>query len=490
MSPGSEHASTRPRRLVRSGVLTITVVAVLLLGLGSQAAWAGTDANANATANGNGGNASAKALSRRPIVLVGETDPRRDVDNLNAAIAAGAATGRTVQLVGHFDVGDRCIACVQIRRPVTIVGTGDPSVPSPNPANVTIIEGGKRGGARAPFAVNMDRGAPAGSVVVSRLWFQKATLVQLVAMRTNADTKMTWSSNRFTGLNPTTKIGGFRFAMAAANPLGTISLIDRGIIETKGDITLDRNFVNNTDVPFPLGDDNACGFARWEYDHVVMTNNTLIQRGECEFEGGFNPNATLVASGNVIFQNATRSPQGALFNVPSHPTALKLNGNEAKSQLVENNFIRSTGSDQAICMMVTNVDTPAGARTATTIRNNTCEMNGTGTAIAGCSLGGTELFYPPGVLQNAVIADNTIRGTARFGIAFYSFAGPASLGGMICTAYGNQITGNDMSGFSASQASLFFGLVTHDNVFVGNTGTGRVLDLGARNTITTSSIAP
>lgn len=416
------------------------------------------------------------------IVLQGQDNPRVDVPNLNSAFLFGSFTGRTVKLVGHFDVGNFCIGCVQIRRPVTVVGTGDPTVPQPRPNETTIIKGGSRGGARAPLIVNMDRNAPGGEVNISRIWFDKASAVQLGLVRTFKNTKVTLAYNRHTGLSPINVKGVFRFAIAAANPFGTVSEVDRGIIETQGEITIDHTYVNNLDVRFTIGDDNACGFARWEYDKVTLTNNTFITRGECEFEGGFNPNATLVASGNKIIMDG--APSRRPFDVPNHPTALKLNGNEAKSVMVSDNHILAYGSPQGICMMVTNVITPAGAATETTIRNNTCDMQGSGAAIVGCSFDGTEAGFPIGELSNAVVTGNTIRGTARVGIGFYDFD-PTETRGMICRAHGNRIVGNDQSGLRASEASVFFDRQTRDNLFIGSTGIGRVVDLGTNNRIIT-----
>jgi hypothetical protein len=434
-----------------------------------------------ASAAGQG--ARAASGPKPEIVVEGRDDPGKDVKNLNQAISQGADTGRTVRLVGHFDVGNDCLACVRITKPVTIVGTGDPTVASPQPNLTTVIEGGSRGGAIAPFAVNLPDTAPAGTVSISRLWFDKATLIQMAYIRTNKNTTINFAYNRGTGLVAARfGTGIFRFFVGAINPGGN-GPRDRGLLKTQGRITIDHNYSNSLPRGFIFGDDNACGFARWEYDSVVLTNNSFASEGECEFEGGINPDATLVASGNRIEMNASLSPEGLLFLRPGHPTALKFIGNEARSITVRDNHIHAYGYRSGACMAVTNVITPAGAATTTNITGNTCDLGGTGAGFLGCSFAGTDLFYPQGELSNAVITGNTITGRAEFGIGFYNYAFPGL--GVECASHGNSLRGNDLTGLRASRASLFFDRSTHDNVFVGSTGVGGVVDLGTNNLIIT-----
>ena len=150
-----------------------------------------------------------------------------------------------------------------------------------------------------------------------------------------------------------------------------------------------------------------------------------------------------------------------------------------------NNRIHAFGYRSGACLSVTNVITPAGARTETTIKDNTCQLDGSGAGFVGCSPFGSDVFYPAGELSNATITGNTLTGSAEFGIGFYDYRLPFL--GVICGSHGNKIRGNDLSGLRASRASLFFDHATHDNLFIGDIGSGAVVNRGTNNVIAIAS---
>ena len=94
-------------------------------------------------------------------------------------------------------------------------------------------------------------------------------------------------------------------------------------------------------------------------------------------------------------------------------------------------------------------------------------------------------LLPKGTLDNAQVTDNTITGTAAFGIAALDlrFRVPRlSVGDLANTSNNNAFRHNDLSGFSPSKASLYLGPSTHDNSFRGDPH-GPVVNLGTNNHI-------
>jgi hypothetical protein len=62
------------------------------------------------------------------FTVVGQNNPSTDPANVQEAVnAAFRSVGGTVSLIGVFDFGS-CTLCVVVPGPMTISGTGDPSV--------------------------------------------------------------------------------------------------------------------------------------------------------------------------------------------------------------------------------------------------------------------------------------------------------------------------------------------------------------------------
>lgn len=410
----------------------------------------------------------------RVITVTGTGVPAVDVRHLNDAFLTAGRTRRTVQLVGTFNVGDRCVFCVRINNPVNIVGTGDPTVARPNPAQTTIIKGGLRGGAFGPFAYRVPDSAGPGPVAISRLWFDGATGLGIVTVATNPGTELRISYDRSTGLQ--TLPGPW-------NVDGFIGAWDARASTLNGDIQIDHNYIDTRPKPFWFGDDNPIGFARQNFSHASVTDNTLISRGETEFEGGTNPDAVIVVARNQITMNASPSPDGLLYAAPGHPAAIKVHGNLAQRIIVAGNYVRTYGSSKGVCLEVTVPQTPAGEKARTLIQGNTCAMTGTGIGLA-AGWTGVPGFFPNGSLQNARVVGNTFTGTALWGIAFLNYTAPPGfppVAGLSNEGHGNTFVDNNMSGLHAIVA-LQFGPQTHDNLFIGNPH-GRVINRGTHNTI-------
>lgn len=479
-------------------MVCLGLVALLLMATPAVAFAAGQGRGPDSVDDGGG---SAKPGE---IVLVGTGRPEIDVPAMNDAFRRGAEQNRTVRLVGHFVVGADCFAarvitfedtkCPTIRRPVTVVGTGDPTVASPDPATTTIIDGGRD--ARGLLVVQLDRDAPAGEVNISRLWFLRGHIVQLALIATNPDTTTHLSYSRFTGVDggPTDVcrfLGCFKFSWSA---LGQDALpnTQRGVFRADGRLFVDHLFVNSTidnttKILLPWQDDNPCGVARWNYSYIQVTDSTFISRGECEFEGGTNPDGVLVFARNHIDMNAAPSPEGQIgaggfFAVPVHPIALKLAGSIGKLLVLKDNYIKAYGNKAGVCIGASQEQSPAGERTKVIIEGNTCDMKGSGTALLGCTVGGTQLFFRTGALVNAIIKNNVFKGSAQYGVGFYDIKFPV-IGVPNCNAHGNLMIGNDMSGFRGTKAALVFSPSTYDNLYVGSSGRGLVIDRGTGNVL-------
>jgi hypothetical protein len=435
-------------------------------------------AQAQAEPNARGG--------RDTITVVGTGHARKDVKNINKAIAKAGNNGKTVQLIGHFNMGDTCIACVRISNPVTIVGTGDPTVANPDEASTTIIEGGPNGLASVPFLV-FEPGA--GEVNISRLWFRNMLEGQLWLEGTSADTKVRFSYNRFTELRPSFT-PSLSFPMAGGwsiekmnteqNERGSIADVSPG-----GEWQVDHNYADVIRHPF-FGDQDCVAMAHWSFSKVTITDNTLkCDQDVIEVEGGLNPNAQVLVARNQLEMSAAPSPEGIAYPPGGHPEGIKIMANLAASvQVVDNQVLANgTDSDKGVCILFASPQGQPPTFGSNLLAGNTCTMdNMTAGLLAGYTQGGA--FYPAGTLQNTLVVNNTFTGTAKFGIAFLDYQPPPGLGpewGLTNDGNGNIFANNDLSGVVAPVA-LQFGPATHDNLFVGDPG-GPVVDDGTNNVV-------
>lgn len=409
------------------------------------------------------------------ITVVGSGRPRLDVANLNQGIQQGEQTGKTVQLVGHFNVGDTCNFCVKIEGPVTIVGTGDPTVAAPRPSEVTIIEGGTLGLATSIFTVLLPQNARPGAVNVSRLWFDKGHADQITVRSTNTNTTLRFSYLRATNVTP---IAHRLDAIILASSVG------RGV-SVRGQIQIDHNYF---DIPHPpvlrFVDENPVAIAFDDFSKITIVDNTFISRGEAEIEFSRNPDATVLYARNYLVMNAPPSPVARFLagGLPGYPAAIKIAASPARQIQVLDNYVLAYGSNLGVCMLVTSPQTPEGNLTQTLIKGNTCDLVGSGMAIAG------GFPFPGGSLQNAIVVDNTFRGSARWGIGFVDFIARPGIPRAFTLkneGHDNVFSNNDMSKLITTTAALQFGPSTHDNLFVGNISrfNGKVVNRGKHNTI-------
>ena len=140
--------------------------------------------------------------------------------------------------------------------------------------------------------------------------------------------------------------------------------------------------------------------------------------------------------------------------MPGYPGAIKIAASPARQIQVLDNYVLAYGSDLGACMLVTSPQTPEGNLTRTLIKGNTCDLAGSGIALAG------GFPFPGGSLQNATVVDNTFRGTARWGIGFLDFIarpGVPRAFSLKNEGHGNVFSHNDMSQLITTAAALQFG---------------------------------
>lgn len=100
--------------------------------------------------------------------MTGTGVPILDKRRIQNAIEAGEASGRCVLLLGQFNVG-LCVRCLTVTGPVTLAGLGDPTGPSPNARNLTVVSAL---GGRGLLDVNEPPDAPHGVVEIRDIWWR------------------------------------------------------------------------------------------------------------------------------------------------------------------------------------------------------------------------------------------------------------------------------------------------------------------------------
>lgn len=429
--------------------------------------------------------AAAATAAPGVIKVVGTGNPSKDVTAINNAIATAGSTHQTVQLVGHFNVGDSCRTCIKINHPVTIVGTGDPSVAHPNPFEVTIIKGGARGGARVPFFIFKPG---AGTVSISKLWFFNASMGEVWFLGTTSQSRVVLINNRFTNVRPVTKPIEFTFPVAGGwkvtgrnalrNEVGTLAKTPPA-----GQLVVDHNYFNSNPRVF-FGDDDCVALAHWALSLVVITNNTIACRSDViEVEGGINPKARILVADNKVTMDSAPSPEGILYPPGGHPEAIKIMSNLARRILVLRNQVHAFGNSKGVCILFAAPLHHPPTRGSNILADNTCTMRGmTAGLLTGYNTGGP--FYPRGTMQNTLVIRNTFKGSAKYGIAFLNYKPPRGLPplfGLTNNGNHNLFIRNDLSGLH-TPVGLYFGPATHDNLYFGKVP-GRLVDKGTNNKV-------
>jgi hypothetical protein len=428
---------------------------------------------------------AAATTAQDVIRVVGTGNPSKDVPDINAALATAGSTHQTVQLVGHFNVGDSCRICIKIRHPVTIVGTGDPSVAHPNPFAVTIIKGGARGGARVPFFIWKPG---AGTVSISKLWFDNASLGEVWFLGTTSKSRVVLTNNRFTNVRPVTKPIELTFPVAGGWKVTGGNIIRNEVgelakVPPAGQLIIDHNYFNSNPRPF-FGDDDCIALAHWALSLAIVTNNTLSCRSDViELEGGINPSAQILVADNDITSDAAPSPEGILYPPGGHPEAIKIMSNLARRIDVLRNQVLQFGNNKGVCILFAAPLHHPPRPGSNIVADNTCTMHGmTAGLLTGYNTGGP--FYPRGTMQDTIVVRNTFKGSAKYGIAFLDYKPPRGLPplfGLTNNGNHNLFIRNDLSGLR-TPVGLYFGPATYDNLYFGKVP-GRLVDKGTHNKV-------
>ena len=439
-------------------------------------------------ANTLGASSAAAAPRAAAIVVVGQDDPTVDVANVQGAInKAHVAVNGTVQLKGTFDFGS-CSVCVIVPGPMTITGTGDPTVENPSVANTTVI---KATGA-APMAI-LDTGRATGKITIRRIWFDGAQTLAIMMLQVVG--RLDVLDNRISHVLPGKE---FRFAIAGAS-VGTAtpeaaSATKKAIASLGGSdgpqmtgvVNIDGNHIDSSDVPMKSGDDNALAFAGCHLKGIKITHNVIHAGEAVEIEGCRGTNAVYLISHNTIVQTSVMSNLAQQTNTPGfkrhggHPVAIKPIDNEAARVFILRNDIDSRAAYRTAACIMTGDSNPASK---TVIAGNVCEMNGQFAAILG-GWAGTPNFFQPFFMQNTTIVRNIFLGKALLGIALMDFTYLDNAAMTLTNAgHANSVHDNYATGFLATRAAVFLGPQTTANTIVEDMR-GAIVDQGAGNTVT------
>ncbi len=407
-----------------------------------------------------------------PVTVMGQGDPLVDGAAVQAAVNEGVAreNGRVI-LEGNFDFGD-CPDCVTVGGPVLIEGTGNPVGPNPpDPQLVTSIDSS----ASAPIVVQ-DESEGKGNIAIERLWLRTSHTVGIDITKLRGELSM--FDNRITGISSAEES---RFAVrgAGVDPRGS---------NLQGHVRAIGNYIDTDDpsTPFLEGDDNGFAFTRCRFDSIEIRDNWIETRGEAiDIAGCTKRRSVIVLAGNDIRTNAAISdlaPLTELVGIPGgptgHPAAIKVMGNKAAKVLIVENDIALTGSETAICMLAGLSD----RRTRAWIWKNRCSVSGQfGGLLAGWA--GSPGSVPPSFLSNSVVAGNVFEGFGKYGIVFADFLYlPDPSADEVNRGRNNLFLGNDLGGYEASEAALYFGPRTRRNLFIGDPN-GSVIDEGKGNVV-------
>lgn len=467
-------------------------------------------------------NGSPRAESCSTVHLSATGVPARDRENLRSAVSRVRVDG-TIRMTGQFDLGNTCVMCITIDKPLTLFGTGgDPSNPYANEESLTSI----MGGLASIRVVQADENR--GSMIAFRnLWFRRALMAPFAVVRSLDRFKV--DRIRVSEIDPLfVLVQQFRFGIPLA-PFDIVAAANFGISAEDFREELDRQFpgsaallrgeddegeqftrlegewfVTNSlvdllregRIPFVKGDDNPVATAVCAFDRIFIVRNVIRSRGEFEIEGCTGLHAEYFVTENVIELDAADSWEGAVIGnslrgaeQAGHPAAMKLVGNEEARLLVTDNVISVTGSPSAVAVLAGNRNPDSVSK----YRRNRFEIRGVNTPLLRprvAFLGGYPAipgFFPQSYLQNALITENEFVGAANYAMAFVDMRWlplpPPPIGpSLVNEANGNRIIDNDFSDFTSRGGTLVFGESTFENLFVGDPN-GDIVDLGTDNLI-------
>jgi arylsulfatase A-like enzyme len=413
-----------------------------------------------------------------PILVQGQNDPKVDAQAIQNAIdlAALDANGRVV-LQGTFDMGG-CSFCINVRGPIILEGGKNPTGEAePGGPRIAIIANA----GTSPLVVN-DLSDGSGVIRIEKLWFKGGQGLALDVARLAGRVELV--RNRISGYSSFVLNGAdHRFGLAAA---GFAPGIDYDSMPLSGgEFIAKRNYIDNRDVPFDIGDDNGISLLRCHFDYVQIINNIVNTRGESiEIESCANPEGFVKIANNEIITDAAISVRAPLTVAPrfdqpgGHPAAIKVAAAEAGRLVIADNRVRMSGWPTAVCIMPGLVNDGRNV-----IRDNHCSMDGQFAGLLG-GWAGTPGLFGPFYLSNATIENNRFDGTSYLGIAFSDFAftgfNPGDSQDLVNEGHDNVFSGNDMTGLSTSGPALYFGDNTHDNQYFGDPS-GPVENYGSNN---------
>ena len=384
-----------------------------------------------------------------------------------------------VLLSGHFNLGV-CFTCLTVTGPVTIAGQADPTSTNPNPRRLTVV--GATGGLGL-LNVDEPENARSGVIEIRDIWWRGSTSSALKISNFYRGS-IEIISNRITNISP---FLGQRFPI-----YGTAVVPGKTV---RGDtLDVEGNYIDvGIYVPIGLGDDNPISFLGCYFNTVNITGNTLLSRGETEYE--LTSGSVLNISNNTIVETKHLETAGILKLIQTvgypglHgglPTALALRDDDFTDITVRNNDITSVGGAPSTdCMLLEFPLHSVHPSRSAIITGNRCDMQGGFAAMQLGWIGLQVANFNPGIFDNAVVNNNTFVGTASFGIAALDLrilVPRLAKNSLINTSNNNVFANNDLSHFTASKASLYLGPETYNNTFIGNPH-GLVVDKGTGNRI-------
>lgn len=246
----------------------------------------------------------------------------------------------------------------------------------------------------------------------------------------------------------------------------------------RGTLLVEQNIADLTDYTPLANDEQLVGCQLTNFERISMVGNKItghddgleiVMNGYYSEDGNFGP--IQIARNEITLDLALPNPYVGSGGI----SCLR---NRNSSTLVEQNTVNLTGNrGLAITLSGENM----------TVSNNSMSLGAAGSLIpfGGIALG---LADPaPGFPENlgpslnkSTIANNTVTGTAYFGIVFVDLRyHDPTLGDTPNESHGNRVINNDLSALNALAFSLFAGPDTYDNVFNGCFAS--VLDMSTAN---------
>ena len=459
--------------------LAAALIGVLTLGAGLVGVPAATAGAAVAATPAGSPSASAGCGRLDTVKVYATRSPSLNRRAIQEAIvtAEGRRNGCAL-LIGHFNLGF-CVLCLTVTGPVTVSGQADPTGSFPDRNGLTVVSA--RGGS-GWLQVNEPPDVPTGVVQIRDIWWDKANGFGLAVHNSYRGT-VEFIRNRITNIRDPR--GPFRGAIGAGNGIPGTEVLE-------GSVVVQDNYIDLTTTPRAPVNDNGIAFFNSHFTSIDISHNTSITTGDSvEIEGSVGSSYN-VSDNTIVTKYAGNSPFARVVVTVGYPglhggdpNALKMAGNDAARTIIRDNKLTvGGGGPTSTCIEAFQVAPSIHPTRLTEISGNRCTMSG---IFAGLLAGWAGLLptWGPGTLDNAIVTNNIFTGTAAFGIAMLDFKYPVfRFNSLVNTSHGNVFRDNNFSAFTASQAALYLGPSTHDNLFVGSLR-GTIVNLGTHNVIIT-----